>query len=108
MRNLFFLAVVLFLGILQVAFLDYVKFFGVKPDLLLAGAISASLAFSSGWALFFSIFCGLLKDIYGPGPFYINTLLFPFWSLLIIKFSRKVSLDYGPARAGTAFTIVLL
>ncbi|OGX45321.1 MAG: hypothetical protein A3G38_01910 [Omnitrophica WOR_2 bacterium RIFCSPLOWO2_12_FULL_51_8] len=108
MRKIIFFICIITSCILQAAFPAPLKIFGTKPDLLLICAISACFIFGQGWALFFSLTSGLLKDILGPGPVYSNILLFPLWGLLIIGFSRKVCLDYDPARMGAVFVAAVL
>ena len=88
------LAIVIF-GILEVTILDYFKILGVKPDLFLIYVVMVSLiyTFELQWALFLSVFSGMLKDILATSAFGINTLLFPLWSLLIIKLSRNILIE---------------
>lgn len=94
MRKWFFLLLIVILGLLQVTLLDYFKIFGVKPDLLLIGVVMVSLfSFDLKWALFLSAFCGILKDVMAINPFGINTLLFPLWSFLIMRLSKKISIE---------------
>lgn len=94
MRKRFFLLIIVILALLQVTILNYFKIFGVKPDLLLISAVVAGL-FSSDlkWVLFLSVFCGILKDALATNAFGINTLLFPLWSFLMMKLSKKISID---------------
>lgn len=100
MRKWIFLLVITILAIFQVTLLDYFKIFGVKPDLLLISIVIISLCpLKPRWILFFSIFAGILKDALTISTFGINTLLFPLWSLLIIRLSKKISLDNNFIRA---------
>jgi len=83
---------------LQVSILDYVKVFGVKPDFLLVGVFLVSIIFPQKEALILSASAGMLKDIFTPYSFGINTLLFAFFSLLIVRLGKEISLDSNPIR----------
>jgi rod shape-determining protein MreD len=92
-KNLIFIAIIIIFGLLQTTILNYINIFNVKPDLLLISVIIASLFFEPGWAIFLSIFSGILKDIFSVNAFGMYTTLFFIWSFLIIKLSRKISFD---------------
>ncbi|MFC1805003.1 rod shape-determining protein MreD [Candidatus Omnitrophota bacterium] len=94
MRIRFFAALVI-LCFIQVAVLDSVKLFGVKPDLLLLGAVAAAMVFKMERALAFAALAGLLKDCFTADTFGTNTLLFPLWAFLIIRLLRSISLETG-------------
>jgi len=81
--------------ILEVTILNYFRIFGVKPDLFLIFMLLTSIVFTFElkWALFFSIFAGILKDSLVINTFGINTLLFPLWSFLIIRLSRNILIE---------------
>ena len=100
------LLVIIILGLLQVTVLDYFKVFGIKPDLLLASVVLASLYLELKWVLGLGIFAGSLKDIFSANPLGLNTLLFPLWIFLIINLSRKISIDKDFIRAILIFIIV--
>ena len=85
-------------ALLQVSVLDYLKAFGVKPDLLLVSVFWFSLIFQQKEAVFFSASAGILKDIFNPYSFGINTLLFTFCSLFLIRLGKEISLDSSPVR----------
>ena len=106
MRKRFFLLTIVILALLQVTILNYFKIFGVKPDLLLIGAVVAGL-FSSDLkgVLFLSVFCGILKDALSTNAFGINTLLFPLWGFLALRLSKKISIDNNLIRAALIFII---
>jgi len=103
-----FLLIALISGIFQVTILHYLRIFSVKPDLLLICVVLAGLFFEFKWAVFFSIFAGLFKDIFVVSTFGINTLFFPLWSFLIIRVSKKISLDSDYIRALLIFLIVII
>jgi len=83
---------------LQISLLDYLKVFGVKPDLLLISVFWVSLVFQPKEALVLSAGAGILKDIFTPYSFGINTFLFVMFSLLIIRLGREISIDSNPVR----------
>lgn len=93
MRREFFLILIFALSLFQLTILDYFKVFGAKPDFLLVATVMASLFFPFRWAIFFSLLCGILKDAFNVTPFGIYTLLFPLWSITIIKLSKEIALD---------------
>lgn len=93
MRNWVFLLVIVTFSIFQVTILNNFRIFNVKPDLLLISVVMASLYFEFKWALLLSIFIGILKDALCINTFGINTLLFPLWAFIIIKLSKKISVD---------------
>ncbi len=93
MNKLIFAAIILLLGLLQATILDAFKFFWVKPDLLLASVVIASLSLELRWSLAAASLAGFLKDITGVHSFGIYTLLFPLWSFLIIRLSKQITLD---------------
>jgi len=107
MRNRLFLLAILIIALLQATLLNYIKVFGVKPDLLLIIFFISSLFFELKWALVFGICVGILKDILGINTFAINTLLLPLWSLLIMKLSKKISIDSNFIRAAFIFIIII-
>jgi rod shape-determining protein MreD len=100
------LLAIIILGIIQVTLLDYFKIFGVKPDLLIIAVVLISQSsLKPRYIQFFSIFCGILKDILGLNSFGINTVLFTLWSLLIIRLSKKISIDNNFTRAMLVYII---
>lgn len=106
-KFLFFIAIVIS-GLLQVTILNYFKIFNIKPDLLLICAVIASLTFELKWALTFSLFSGLLKDVFAINSFGINSALFILWSFLIVRLNREISLESNVLRAGLVFIITFL
>jgi rod shape-determining protein MreD len=82
----------------QVSILDYLKVFGVKPDLLLMSVFWFSLVFQQRQALALSASAGILKDIFTPYSFGINTLLFALFSLFLIRMGKEISIDSNPVR----------
>lgn len=108
MRNWFFLLTIVILGLIQVTILNYVKIFNVKPDLLLISLVICSLFFEMKWAFILGISAGILKDIFATNIFGTNTLLFALWTYLIIKLSKKISLDNNYIHAPLMFIVAFL
>jgi rod shape-determining protein MreD len=96
MRNWIFFIIIVALGLLQVTILNYFKIFGAGPDLLLISVVLASLNFEFKWAFVLSVFPGIFKDVFAANTFGINTLLFPLWSILIVRLNKEIALDYNP------------
>lgn len=105
MKKWFVLSLILVLALLEVTLLSYFRIFNAKPDLLLIVVFIASLVFDLRWALIFSILAGILKDVFSTNLFGINLVLFPLWSLLIIKLSKRISIDYNFIRCALIFSI---
>lgn len=108
-KPIYFL-IILILSVVELSLLDYFKFFHAKPNLLLIAVIVYSLlfAFELKWALGLALFAGFLKDTFSLGSFGINTFLFPLWSFLVIRVSKKIPLDKGIIRVLLVFIVVLL
>jgi len=107
MRNWIFLIAIVILGLIQVTILNYVKIFNIKPDLLLISLLLSSLFFEMKWAFILGVFAGILKDIFTIDAFGTNTLLFALWAYLIVKLSKKISIDNNYIRVPLMFIITL-
>jgi rod shape-determining protein MreD len=108
MKSFIFFLVIVILGVLQLTVVDYFKVFNLRPDLFLIAAVMAGLIFNLRRALAFSIFAGMLKDVFGVTGFGLNSLLFFLWGLLIARLSREVSLDNNFIRIGLVFIIAVM
>lgn len=108
MKKLYFLLIIIIAGILQISLLESVRVFNIKPDLLLAVAVIASLSFKLRWAVLFSLLAGVFKDAFSPGAFGINTPLFFLWSLLVIKLRKEISTEHNSVRAGLILLITII
>ncbi|MFH0790697.1 MAG: rod shape-determining protein MreD [Candidatus Omnitrophota bacterium] len=109
MRKAAFFFLILIFGLIQATILNYFRIFLVKPDFLFVIIVIASLCFRPFWSVTFSIFAGFLKDVLGgSGAFGINTVLFPLWSLLVIRLDREVSIDHHLSRAVLILIVVFL
>lgn len=107
MRKLFFTLIVIILSLIQATLINYFQIFLVKPDFLLIVVVLASLFFNSGWAITFSLFAGILKDSLAINTLGINTLIFPLWSLMVIRLSRKISIENDLRRGILIFIVVV-
>lgn len=105
-KQVFFISILL-LGLLEVTILEFLKIFNVKPNLLLISAVVLSLSLEFKLAFALSVFAGLLKDVFSLNAFGINILLFPLWSFLILKLSKKVSLENDIIRIVLIFIVVI-
>ena len=108
MKNWIFLCIIITCALLQITILDYIKILNVKPDLVFISVVTASIFLELRSAILLSIFAGILKDILSVNTVGINTLLFPLTSFIIIKLSRKISLDNNLICMVSAFIIMLL
>ncbi len=108
MKQLIFISVIIIFVLLEATVLNCVNVFNVQPDLLLACVIIASLFLEPAWAIFLSIFAGILKDIFSVNAFGMNTIFFFLWSLLIVRLSRKITFESNYIRLALVFIIVML
>ena len=93
MKKWVFFLVILVCAMMQPTVLNSIRFFGVKPDLLLICVVIAALEFELKWAIILSVSAGLFKDILGAQAFGFNAILFGLWSVLIIRLKRDISFD---------------
>ena len=93
MKKWVFFLVIFVCALLQPTLLNSIRFFGVKPDLLLICVVIASLEFELKWAIILSVSAGLFKDSLGAQPFGFNAILFGLWSVLINRLKRDISFD---------------
>jgi len=107
MRTLRLLALIIILGIFQVTILDYFRFFGVKPDLLLVAVFISGLFLDFKSALGVSLFAGIFKDAFSLNIIGLNTVFFPIWVILIMRVTRKVSIEDNFSRSLFLFVIAL-
>ncbi|RJO65639.1 MAG: rod shape-determining protein MreD [Candidatus Omnitrophota bacterium] len=108
MKTTAYAALMLAFCLLQATWLNALKIFSVKPDILLITMIIAALNFKPGKALGFSVYAGVLKDILSPFPVGLHTLLFPLWSFFIIALSKKIVVDSTLLYSVLAAIIVIL
>ena len=108
MKKFTYLLIIIISAILQATFLENVRIFSVKPDLLLICAVLASLIFNFSWALTFSASCGFLKDCFSLSAFGINTILFSLWCILIIELAKKITIDYDFIKVMLLFIICII
>lgn len=105
MSNFKFPILIIILAFVQVVFLEYVKVFNVKPDLLLISAVIASFIFKRKLSLALVLFAGLIKDVFGSSSYGINMLLFSLWYFLIVILSRQITMDNSIIRLVLMFII---
>ncbi|MDD2679543.1 MAG: rod shape-determining protein MreD [Candidatus Omnitrophica bacterium] len=100
--------IALALGLFQLTSLHYFKFFGAQPDLFLVSVVLASLFLEGRQAVIFSLALGIFKDAFTLSAFGADILLFSLWSFLIVKITRKVSIEDNLSRTLLLFIIALL
>lgn len=108
MKSWFFLFFIFVVGLAQATLLNYIRFFGVKPDMLLCCVILAGVFFNRKWAFIFSLSAGLMKDIFGLETFGLNLILFYGWIYLIVSLSKKISIDDSLVLSVFGFAVVFL
>ena len=106
MNKRIFLFIIL-LCTLQITLLDFFRIFGIKPDLILIGVILVSLRWQLRQALILALFAGIMKDIFGPHKFAVNTPLLCLWVFLVMRLSRDLSFDNTLIRAVLIFFVCL-
>lgn len=108
MKNLIFFTFVVFIAVLfQLTFVDCFRIFNARPDFILICLVIVSLYLDLKWALILGVFSGLLKDVLSANSFGINTLIFPFLSFVLIKLSKKISIENNFVRSAVVFVIGL-
>jgi rod shape-determining protein MreD len=108
MNKLKFITGIIIFALLQTAILNRLAIFSIKPDLLFISVIIASLYFSCGWAIVFSMLAGFLKDITCLNSNSLYTILFILWSFAVIKLSRKISFDNDYVKLALLVIVVML
>jgi len=108
MKRLYFFPIIFACALLQVTLMDHFKVFNIKPDLILISMVMVNLLLSRPWAFTLSVFAGMLKDIFSAGSFGTNTIIFALLSFLIIKISRKISLENTYLRASLMFAVAIV
>lgn len=98
-RTVFFIAIAC-AAVAQLSLLNSLSIFGVKPDLLLAGVLAASLVLPLRYALVLSIICGIFKDLFlSVAPNGLNTVLFVLWGYLLSRLNSQISTEHILVRA---------
>lgn len=105
--RIFFLLFISVSVLLEATFLNYLRLFSVKPQLMIIGVVLSSLYLPLGWALALALYAGLLMDVFSVCPWGINTFLYPALSFAIISFGRRISLDENSIRAALLFLCVI-
>jgi len=108
MKNYLLFFIIIIFACIQVTALNYFRIFSVKPDILFISMVAVSLLYSPIWAISFSIFAGMLKDLLGVSAPCLNTVLFPIWCLIIIRLGKKISLDSNLARVILIFLLIII
>ncbi len=103
-----FLIAVFILAVLQLIWPVFLVFFHCKPDFLLIFVIYSVFFLNYQDALLFSILAGLLKDIFLPYGFFINTILFGAWSYLVNRLGRQISTDNNYVRLVIVLAVALI
>ncbi|MEI6831622.1 MAG: rod shape-determining protein MreD [Candidatus Omnitrophota bacterium] len=94
MRKWFLLLLLIVLATLELSWPKFLTFFYARPDLLLILCIAAVFYLDFKTALAISILCGLLKDIFLPVGFGMNTILFAIWCYCVNKLLRQISAEF--------------
>jgi len=94
MKKAIFILIAAGIGLLQASLLSPFKIFGAGCDLLLICLVLSSIcSYDPREGLFLGFVIGFFKDILAATPFGINTLLFPLWGYLLVKLSRRISIE---------------
>jgi len=93
MKKSAFILIIVLACFTQITLAHHLKLFNEMPDLLLICVILVSLDFDLKSALLFSIFSGVLKDLFSSSGFGFNVLFFSFWSFAVVRLARKIVFD---------------
>lgn len=105
-RRIILLSIILFFALFEPVWTGYLRVFSVKPDILLLSVVLTA-AFLNFWeAVFWGMIAGFLKDIFSVYGIGINTLLFPVWSAVVVRISRKMTIDDDYALMAVAAIVV--
>lgn len=104
------LVAILAVALLEAMLVDHFKVFGAKPDLLLITLVilAGFFLFQLPWLITLAIIAGIFKDIFSANIFGVNTLLFCAWAILIVRISKRISIDDDLRRAALIFALALL
>ena len=108
MKKWVLLLTIIALVTLQLTWPGFLTFFNARPDLLLIFVIAAVFYLDFKVALALIILCGLLKDVFLPGSFGINTILFTAWCYAICRLCRQISTELDFIRLAIVLTTALL
>ncbi|MFA4983890.1 MAG: rod shape-determining protein MreD [Candidatus Omnitrophota bacterium] len=110
MKRWFSLLVVFAAVLLQVMLIGHFKFFGAKPDLILIILVimAGFYLFQLPWLLTLAFVSGILKDVFSGNAFGVNAVIFCCLAVLIIRVSRRISIEGGLRRAALIMAVVLL
>jgi len=95
-------------AILQITVMDYFKFFGAKPDLILTAALIGGLFLNLKFALGLGVSAGIFKDVFSLNALGLNAVLLPIWIFLIKKLIRRVAIEDNLSRTLLVFSVSLL
>ncbi len=102
------LLITIILATFQLTWPVFLSFFNCKPDLLLILSVVLVFYLDFKAALVFTVFCGLLKDVFLPSPLALNTILFPLWGFLIYRLSSQISVEDDYMRLAIVLIVSLL
>lgn len=108
MKKIVFLFIIIILAVFQLSWPVSLSFFNCKPDLLLVLAVVSVFYFNFKAALIFSVFCGILKDVFLFSSFALNTILFSFWVYLIYKLCAQISAENDYVRFAIVMAVCFL
>lgn len=103
MKKWLLLLTVILLAILQISWPEFLVFFYARPDLLLIFVVASVFYLELNTALVLAVLCGFLKDVFLPGDFGMNTVLFGILCYLIWLTGRQISTE----QTGVRLVIVL-
>jgi len=108
LKKILFLLILVIVALFQITYLESLRIFNVKPDLILVLLVLVSIYFDFKKALVLSIFLGFLKDLFGVDKIALNIPLFVLWSYLVFKLSRKIIVEKNFIKALFVFLINFL
>lgn len=79
--------------LLEATFLNAVKIFNVKPDIVLVSVIGIGVSLPFTWVLALSCFAGFLLDIFSTGAFGVNILIMCLAAFISRRASRQLYIE---------------
>ncbi|PIQ86759.1 MAG: hypothetical protein COV73_04230 [Candidatus Omnitrophica bacterium CG11_big_fil_rev_8_21_14_0_20_43_6] len=108
MKKLFFSLAIVILGTLGLNWPSFLNFFQCKPDLLLIFTVGLVFYTDFKTAFLFGILAGLVKDVFLPWHFAINTVCFGTWSYCVYRLSGQITIEEDYVRWGIILVAALL
>jgi len=107
MKKWHFFAFIFICLLLQLTFLHGLSLWGVRPNLILIILIISCLKLDLKWAVALGIYSGFMQELFTINALPVDIFLYPAVSLLVVKLSRKITLENNLLRLILVLVVVL-